>query len=364
MFAKMKAAAAAAAVLSGVMLSGIGVFGLSAGAALAKETIKVGICVSWPGYSFYQVVKEKNLAPDYDIQQTIFEDPVGGHSALAAGQIDVFYCTNDYSPIAVEQNTDEVNVTYTSPSYGVDQIALAPKTEPKDLKGKKIAAPQAYIGQLLMGVWLDSQGIKTNDVQWVNLNADEAIGPMISGDLAAAYVYEPWLSKLIAAQPGARSVTNTADPEILKTGIFMDVIYMNKSFIAKNRKAALDMLKAHFLAVQAWHDDTAGVNQIFADYLKWPIEDVQGVIGTNGKFLKGGVYVFDFDEAARVCGVLDGDAPLGLKNGAAYDAMALINSWWQKLGLMKTTIDPKKAMDCTLMADLVKAGFRQSIKEH
>ncbi len=359
MLSKGKAALTAVAFLSGLGLSCLG-----AGSALAKETVKVGICVSWPGYSFYEVVKEKNLASDYDIQQTIFEDPVGGHSALAAGQIDVFYCTNDYSPIAVEQNTNEVNVTLTSPSYGVDQIALAPKIEPKDLKGKKIAAPQAYIGQLLMGVWLDSQGIKTDDVTWVNLNADEAVGPMISGDLAAAYLYEPWLSKLTAALPGAHSVANTSDPAILKTGIFMDVLYMNKTFIADRRKAALDMLKAHFLAVQAWHDDTAGVNQIFASFLKWPLSDVEGVIGTNGKALKGGVYVFDFDEAARVCGVLDGDAPLGLKNGAIYDAMALINNWWQKLGLMKTTIDPKKAADCSLMGDLVKSGFRQSLAAH
>lgn len=348
-----------AAIAAAIALSGFG-----ADHAFAKESVKVGICVSWPGYSMYQVAKEKNLAPDYDISQTIFEDPVGAHSALAAGQIDVLYCTNDYTPIAAEQKTNEVNVTLTSPSYGVDQIALAPKIEVKDLKGKKVAAPQAYIGQLLMGVWLDSQGIAPGDVQWVNLNADEAVGPMISGDLAAAYLYEPWLSKLTAAMPGAHSVATSADPAILKTGIFMDVLYMNKNFIAQRRKAAEDMLKIHFLAVQAWHDDTPGVNKIFADFLKWPIGDVEGVIGTNGKALKGGVYIFDFDEAARVCGVLDGDAPLGLKNGAIYDAVALINKWWLKLGLMKTTIDPKAGVDCSLMGDLVKAGFRQSITAH
>jgi NitT/TauT family transport system substrate-binding protein len=343
-------------------LGAAGIMLLAAGTAAAKETVKVGICVSWPGYSLFEVAKQKNLAPEYDIEQTIFEDPVGGHSALAAGQIDVYLCTNDYTPIAVEQNTNEVNVAFLSPSYGVDQIALAPDVEVKDLKGKKVAAPQAYIGQLLMGVWLDSQGIAPGDVEWVNLNADEAVGAMISGDLAGAYVYEPWLSKLKEAQPGARSVANSADPEILKTGIFMDVMYMNKTFIAERRQAALDMLKAHWAAVQAWHDDTAGVNQIFADFLKWPLADVEGVIGTNGKALEGGVYIFDFDEAARVCGVLEGDGPLGLKNGGAVDAVKLMNDWWVKLGLMKTSIDPAAGLDCSLMGDLAKAGFRQEIK--
>jgi NitT/TauT family transport system substrate-binding protein len=334
--------------------------GFGAQAALAKETVKVGICVSWPGYSMYEVVKQKNLAPDYEIEQTIFEDPVGGHSALAAGQIDIYLCTNDYTPIAAEQDKGEVNVTLTSPSYGVDQIALAPNITPADIKGKKVAAPQAYIGQLLMGVWLDSQGIGPGDVEWVNLNADEAVGPMISGDLAAAYLYEPWTSKLMEALPGATVGGSSADPGMLQTAIFMDVMYMNKTFIAERRKAALDMLRAHWQAVQAWHDDTAGTNQIFADFLKWPLADVEGVIGTNGKSLEGGVYIFDFDEAARACGVLEGDGPLGIKNGAMLSAAALINEWWVKLGLMKGTIDASKGVDCSLMGDLVKEGFRQS----
>jgi NitT/TauT family transport system substrate-binding protein len=351
-------------MINKMMLAACVAIGVSAGAggAFATETVKVGLCVSWPGYSSFEVAKEKNLAPDYDIAETIFDDPVGAHSALAAGQIDILYCTSEYTPIAVEQGTNEVMVTFLNPSYGVDQIALAPGVEAKDLKGKKIAAPQAYIGQLLMGVWLDSQGLKPEDVTWVNLNADEAVGPMVAGDLAAAYEYEPWVSKLTASLKGSRSVANSSDPVFLKTGIFMDVLYMNKTFIAERRKAAVGMLKALFLAIQAWHDDTPGVNQIYAKYLKWPVGDVESVVGTNGKFLKGGNYTFDFDEAARSCGVLDGEPPLGISHGGMLQTVSLINDWWVKLGLMKTKVDPAKGVDCSLMADLVKDGFRQKIE--
>lgn len=348
---KMIAAACVAASLA-----------ITHGNAYAAEKVKVGLCVSWPGYSSLELAKEKNLAPDLAIENTIFDDPVGAHSALAAGQIDVLYCTSEYTPIAVQQGTDEVMVTFLNPSYGVDQIALAPNIEPKDLPGKKIAAPQAYIGQLLMGVWLDSQGIKYDSVNWVNLNADEAVGPMVSGDLAAAYQYEPWISKLTASLKGARSVANTSEEVFLKTGIFMDVLYMNKTFVAKRRPVAVATLKALFTAVQAWHDDPSGVNQIYADFLKWPKGDVESVVGTNGKFLKGGNYTLDFNEAARSCGVMDGEPPLGLARDGMKDTVALINDWWVKLGLMKTKIDPAKGVDCSLMGDLVKAGFSQDIK--
>ena len=122
-------------------------------------------------------------------------------------------------------------------------------------------------------------GIPVDDVEWVNLNADEAVGPMMSGDLSAAYMYEPWITNVVENRPGTTSVINTADPDMLKTGIFMDVMYMNTNFIKSRRKVALDMLKARWDAVQYWHDNTDEVNKLFAEYLKWPAEDIGYVIG-------------------------------------------------------------------------------------
>ena len=330
-------------------------------AASAAETVRVGICVSWPGYSMFEVVKQKGLAEGYDIEQTIFEDPVGGHSALAAGQIDIYLCTGDYTPLIAERGTNVVNVAFLNPSYGVDHVILSPGIRADDLKGKKVGAPEAYIGSLLMGLWLDSQGVGPKDVEWVNLNADEAVGPMVSQSLAAAYRSEPWISKVTEAVEGAKSAVSTIDPAMLKTGIFMDVMYMHKTFIAERRKAALDMLKAHWAAVQYWHDNTEETNKLFADFLKWPVEDVGYVIGTNGKELEGGIYVYDFDESARVCGVLEGDPPFGMTNGQMTEVAALTNEWWIKLGLMKEMQDVTKAIDCSLMKELVDSGFRQSI---
>ncbi len=333
---------------------------LVSGSVAAKETIDVGVCVSWPGYAMIKVASDNGLINDYDLNFTIFEDPLGGHSALAAGQIDVYGCTADYTPLVIDRGTDVVNVASLNPSYGVDHIILAPETTVADLPGKKVAAPQAYIGNLLMGIWLDSQGVSPDQVEWVNLNADEAVGPMISGDLSAAYMYEPWITKVLEAMPGAASIVNTSDPGMLKTGIFMDALYMNKKFIAKDRKAALAVLRARWDGVGYWHDHVAETNAQIAEFLQWPLEDIGYVIGTNGKSFDGGIYMFDFDESARVCGVLDGEPPFGLANGSIVDSVALTNDWWIKLGLMQNKVDAAKGVDCSLMGDLVKSGYRQS----
>jgi NitT/TauT family transport system substrate-binding protein len=328
--------------------------------AQAKEQVNIGLCVSWPGYALHQIAIEKNLAPDYDINLVIFDDPLGGHAALAAGQIDVYECTGDYTPLAIDRGTGVVNVAFTNPSYGVDHIILAPDIDPESIRGKTIAAPQAYIGQLLMGVWLDSFGVSLDDVEWVNLNADEAVGPMMSGDLAAAYLYEPWISKVLENLPGAGSAVHTADPDMLRTGIFMDVVYMNGTFVSERRDVAVAMLKARWDALGWWHDNTEEGNQILSDFLQWPLEDIGYVIGTNGKYLEGGIYMYDFDETAQVCGELEGEPPFELGNGAMPAVVSRVNEWWIRLGLMDTVHAPEPGIDCSLVADLLASGYRQS----
>ncbi|TDK48711.1 ABC transporter substrate-binding protein [Antarcticimicrobium luteum] len=338
---------------------------IGAGAGVASaDTVNVGVCVSWPGYAMLEVARQKGLIPDHDLNITIFEDPLGGHSALAAGQLDVYGCTADYTPLIVDRGTEVVNVAFLNPSYGVDHIILAPDTETADLKGKKVSAPQAYIGHLLMGIWLDSVGIAPEEVEWVNLNADEAVGPMLSGDISAAYMYEPWISKVLEANPGSKSVVNTADPEVLKSGIFMDALYMNKSFIEEKRDVALAVLKARWDGLGYWNQHTEETNALMAEFLQWPAEDIGYVIGTDGKSFEGGIYMLDFDESARLCGVLEGDGPLGMANGSMTGSIALTNEWWVKLGLMDKTIDAAKGVDCSLMGDLVASGYRQALTAH
>ncbi|SHE76977.1 NitT/TauT family transport system substrate-binding protein [Modicisalibacter ilicicola DSM 19980] len=329
--------------------------------AQAKEPVNIGLNVSWPGFSFLEVARQKGLAEDYDLNLTIFEDPLGGHAALAAGQIDVYLSTAEYTPFAIERGTDTVLVSHLNISYGVDKILSARETDAQELKGKKVGAPQAYIGEILMGMWLDSEGLMPKDVDWVNLNADEAVGPVMSGDLAAAYMYEPWVTRVLENLDTATIVANTAEPRYLDTGIFMDAMYMNKNFIAERRQAAMDIIRARFDALQYWHDNTQEVNQLFSDYLQWPVSDIESVVGTNGKYLDDGLYMLDFDETARICGVLEGDPPHGIDNGSMVQSVRLTNEWWVKLGLMDAMQEAEKGVDCSLTADLVESGYRQSM---
>jgi NitT/TauT family transport system substrate-binding protein len=89
---------------------------LAAGPALAKEKVRVGIAVSWPGYAFWKLIEKHNLAPDYELEITIFEDPIQGHNLLAAGQLDIYGSTLDYIPVAIEQGFTSAWSTSPTPT--------------------------------------------------------------------------------------------------------------------------------------------------------------------------------------------------------------------------------------------------------
>lgn len=332
--------------------------------AAAKQVINVGEVVAWPSYSMFQIAVHEHLIPSkYDVKVQVLQDPLTAYGLLASGKLDILGGTSDYVPVAVAKGLPIVGVSMNDLSYGTDQIVAAPGVKSaKDVKGQKIAAPQAYIGELLMGLWLNKIGVKPSDVHWVDINAPNAVGPMLSGKLAAAYMYNPWVSKVLENMKGAHVVATSAQPYYLKTGILGDTIYMNKDFVKHHRKAAEAMLKARFQALQYWHDHTQKANAYIAKFLQWPLKDVEAVIGTNGKYKKGGLYLFDFEQAARYCGIESGPMPLGLKNGQWKEAATKTNRWWIKLGLLKHMHDVSSGIDCSLLKDLINSGFQQSMK--
>lgn len=133
-------------------------------------------------YGFWFIAKEKNLAPDLDLNISIIEDPYESFSLMSAGTLDVTSSTVEYGPIAADSDVPVKLVTYTNPSYGTDKIILAPGiTSAEQLKGKSLAVLEGGLTQIFMGIWLEQNGVSINDVKFVNLIMDDAVGAMVGG---------------------------------------------------------------------------------------------------------------------------------------------------------------------------------------
>ena len=311
---------------------------------LAADKVRVSL-FSWPGYGFWYIAQEKNLVPEIDWDIQIIEDPYQSFSAMAAGQLDITTSTVEYGPIAAEQKVPVKFVTYTNPSIGTDKIILAPDIKsPSELKGKKVAVLEGGLTQIYMGIWLEKNGVKFNEVQYVNVIMDDAVGAMVSGQVAAGEFWEPFGGKVLENLKGSRVVTTSAEDYWKSTALLGDGMYMTESFTKDKPALAGLAMTAWFKAVDYWKKNPAEGNAIIAKHLKFPVADVELVIGKDGKPNPIGIWVFDLDEAARFMRVRDGAPPIGSSNGIR-DHWALTNEWWIKFGLMKEKLPPEAGIE-------------------
>lgn len=332
---------------------------LLAGACAAPEQERERVSVSlfsWPGYGFWFIVRELDLAPDLELDISIIEDPYESFALMSAGRLDVTSSTVEYGPIAADSGVPVSLVAYTNPSYGVDRIIVQPDIESaQDLVGQRVAVMEGGLTQIFMAIWLQDRGVAFDDVEYVNLIMDDAVAAMVGGDVAAAEFWEPFGSRVLELIDGARVVATSSEDYWIETALLGDGMYMSQTFIDSRPEAATQLMDAYFTAVDYWKDNPVEANAIIARGLRFPPEDVELVIGDTGGTREGGIHVFSRDESARFMGLLDGDPPLGLSNGQIRDHWALTSEWWQRFGLVEERHPPEAGIDFAVMQRMLEA---------
>lgn len=333
-------------------------FVLGAPAADAAEKVKVMLGISWPPYAIWNVIAEKNLAPDLEIEVVHMDDPIQAHGMLAAGQIDVLMNTIDYAPIIAEQNMAIKLVSFSNLDYGSSQILVGPGIdEPADLRGKKVGAFDGYISQLMMVLWLKEGGVGVDEVEWVNLTPEEAMAAMISGDVAAAYTWDPWASEILTNLDGSQSISNAKQDYWLQTALLSDSMFMNADFVHERRDVALSVMRAYFDGIEWWRQNPAEGNAIIAEVLGYPPADVDWVLGTDGTSQDGALRMYGFMEAAQFCGVAPGEPPHGQANGQIWRTFTLTNEAWKDVGINQAIVPAARTVDCSLLRELYETGY-------
>lgn len=337
----------------------LGIFTLlSFSVANAQETVRVGH-FSWPGYGFHYVAEANNLT-DLKFKNTILEDPVQLFSLLATNQLDVVFSTVEYGPIAAAEDMGFKLINLSNLAHGSDMIIVHPDIKTAaDLKGKQVAVLEGGLSHIMMGIWLEQNGVDASEVEMVNLIAGDAAAAMISGKVAAAELWSPFHAQVLANLKGSRMVADSFDPYWLGTALIADGIYMSEDFLTKNRKNAVKALKAIYAGVEHWRTNSTASNKVIANAVGFSVEDVSAILG-NGSLSRnaanndpkdGELYIYSLEDTARFCGVAKGNPPFGQKNGQLKDHWELTNDWWIKFGFISKRGDYKTGTDCELVRE-------------
>ena len=326
--------------------------------ASAAEQVRIA-GLTWPGYGWWHIAQVKQLAPELEITYQPIEDPFQSFGLMASNQLEIISSTAEFAPIGASQNMPVRLFAFGNLSHGTDKLIMRPEiASPAELKGKKVAVMVGGLPQIMMGIYLEKNGLPFDSVEYVNVIMDQAAAAMIGGTVAGAQIWEPFATQTLAAVEGAKVVGSTADAEWAATGIIADAHFINTEWATKKRPVALQTIKAMYDAIAWWKKNPAEGNKIIADGMKMSIPDVELVIGKDGTGLDGGLYPYTFIEAAQFCGAAPGEPPFGQKNGQMAEHFQLTNSWWVKFNVVKENYPPEKGTDCSLLKELYDSGYR------
>lgn len=209
------------------------------------------------------------MGPDVVVKGLAFNAGPSVIEALFAGELDVAYVgPNPAINAYVRSRGRAVRVVAGCTSGGASLVVQPPVNGPADLAGKRVASPQlANTQDIALRIWLRNHGLEAKEkggtVQITPIAPSDIFTLFTRGELAGAWVPEPWASRLVLEAKGKVLV----DERELWPGGDFPTTELIASTVALGRRPDLvrRFVAAHQQAIAAFERDPAAARRIAAE---------------------------------------------------------------------------------------------------
>lgn len=260
-----------------------------------------------------------HLGENVNLTTSTFNSGTLAIEAMIAGGIDATYIGPNPAINAFSTSGGKAIRIIAGATSGGAALVVNPKiTKPADLKGKKVASPNRGNTQdVALRSWLLKQGLKTTvegggDVSVLPQELAQTLETFKSGQIAGAWVPEPWATRLIN-EGGGKVMVDEAD--LWPGGQFVTVhLIVRTEYLNEHPDVVEKLLRGHLAATDFVNQSPAEaqtlVNQGIAKVTGKPI--AESVIKGSWKNLR-----FTFDPVASSLHKSAEDAKsVGLLNGS------------------------------------------------
>lgn len=232
----------------------------------------------------YQGIYEEYLGCKVNLLQ--FDSGADVNRAFASGSIDIGAIGSSPAAIGISNNLG-YEVIWFEDVIGTAESLVAQKDSGiatvQDLAGKKVATPFASTAHFSLQNALALNDVDPSTVELYDMQPDDIYAAWVRGDIDAAYVWDPVLSKLF--ENGGITITSSA--ELAEKGIVTaDLTVINKEFAEKYPKVATGYIKAQIYAVNLFNEDRDNALGIIAESIDISKEEAEiqaaGFIYPNG----------------------------------------------------------------------------------
>ncbi|MBI2764648.1 MAG: ABC transporter substrate-binding protein [Chloroflexi bacterium] len=234
------------AVLALALATGCGGDDDGGGGGGSGTPIKLGFS-AWPGWFPWQVAEEAGIFKKAGVNVDLvwFDGYLDSINALAAGKLDANSQTLNDTIGSVAAGSDQVIVLTNDNSTGNDQVIASKEIQSvQDLKGKKIGLEAGVVDNYLLLLGLTKAGLKTSDVQIVNLETGAAASAFAAGQLDAVAVFAPFTTQALKRE-GSKTLFSSKD----FPGAIPDHLAVSKKLVTDRPGDVQKLVNAWFMTV-------------------------------------------------------------------------------------------------------------------
>lgn len=185
--------------------------------------------------------------------------------ALLAGDLDASYVGPGPAVIAYLRSRGEGLRVVAGASSGGAVLVVRDARAPKDLAGKRVASPQLGNTQdVALRIWLRKNGLSDKGgpagAEVTPLANPDILSMFARGDLAGAWVPEPWGARLVA-EAGGRILLD--ERSLWEGGRFpTTLLVVSRRALERRGGDVVALLRAHVALTRRWGEDARGFGRL------------------------------------------------------------------------------------------------------
>ncbi len=303
-------------------------FAMTAGfAAMAQaEPFRISYFI-WPGNGPFFVAQEKGLFAKEGIEVELIniEDHAAIFAALAAGQVQAVQGAWQDAPVFSEPNEEPwACVLALDDSRGADGVLATADIQPiAQLEGRRVAAHRDGLPGLYLNLLLREAGLDGDDVELVDLGAEDAAQAFLLREVDAAVTYDPFLREAMQAGHGHLLTDSSEQP-----GLMFDCLMTKRSVLEARKDEFKAVARAWDAAVRYVEAHPDEANEIMARHVGGGLDGPAAFAET----LKG-VSLYDAEANRAFFGTPEQPGPI-------YETMQLAIDVLSDAGQLKTELTP------------------------
>jgi NitT/TauT family transport system substrate-binding protein len=217
----------------------------------------------WIGYGPWWIAKEKGLFAKYGLQAELvdFVQDSDVNAALASNKMDVANLATHTTLKLYSVGLDLRLVLLEDASYQADSILAGSDVKGiSDLKGKSVAYEEGTTSDLLLNYALMKNQMGIKDIQPVPMPAADAGSALISGKVAVAVTYEPYITEALSQNKNLKRLYAGSE----RPGLISDVLVARADFAKKQPETIKKLLQVWDAALAYYKSNPDDAKAIIA----------------------------------------------------------------------------------------------------